>query len=297
MKNDETKLKVFLSKYNHKNDKPLDQELLLPKISIVTPSYNQGRFLERTILSVLNQGYPDLEYIIFDGGSSDNSIDIIKKYEKHLSCWKSEPDEGQSDAISKGFDMATGDILAWINSDDVYWPGAFDYIGRFFAKHPDLDVIYGDSFTIDEDDNLLRETRSVKFSPTAFKTMSFSLHQASIFWRRDIYKRSSGVNKSLHLTMDRDLWFQFFQLGARFRHVPRTLSCYRAHPDTKTSQSSPELKRLIDECIKERFNIDPKSMRFRLTRKVMRARTLLLHILNGNIRYLLTNAGLKDNNS
>src|SRR6185369_4233383 len=117
---------------------------MLPKISIVTPSFNQAPFLERTIQSVLDQGYENLEYIIIDGGSKDGSVDIIRKYSSRLAYWVSEPDSGQSDAINKGLRSASGDWLAWQNSDDVYYPGAFASLARAAAAHPDAGLITGD---------------------------------------------------------------------------------------------------------------------------------------------------------
>ena len=129
------------------------------KVSIITPSYNQGQFIERTILSVLEQDYPNVEYIVMDGGSTDNTVEILKKYEDRL-IWKSEPDKGMSDAINKGFRMATGEIIAWINSDDIYQPGAIEFVARYFAEHSEVDVIYGEGRIIDKFDRQIGEYKS-----------------------------------------------------------------------------------------------------------------------------------------
>ena len=126
-----------------------------PKISIITPSYNQGQFLEQTILSILSQDYPNLEYIIMDGGSSDNSVEIIRKHEDNLTYWVSEPDKGQSDAINKGFQRATGDILTWLNSDDYYLPGTLHTVAEYFTQHPDVECIYGDLQVVASNGDLL----------------------------------------------------------------------------------------------------------------------------------------------
>src|ERR1035437_4288596 len=123
---------------------------MYPKISVITPSFNQGKYLESTIKSVLEQDYPNLEYIVIDGGSEDNSVEIIKKYEKHLAYWESVKDKGQSHAINKGFAIATGEILAWLNSDDTYEQNAIYNIAEWFRKYPELDFIYGDVNIIDE---------------------------------------------------------------------------------------------------------------------------------------------------
>lgn len=147
-----------MNKFNSKEIKEflsgltLDEVVILnkgsswPRISIVTPSYNQAEFLERTIFSVLNQNYPKLEYIIIDGGSTDGSVEIIKKYDKYLTFWVSEKDNGQADAIRKGFARATGEILAWINSDDTYLPGTFLKVAKAFIKNPKVDLIFGNIF-------------------------------------------------------------------------------------------------------------------------------------------------------
>jgi len=127
----------------------------LPKISIVTPSFNQGQYIEETILSIVNQNYPNLEYIIIDGGSTDNTVEIIKKYEKHLAYWVSEKDKGQSEAINKGFRKATGDIVCWINSDDFFMPGSLLKVGERFAKDNSLDLLNGHCLLIDEHSNIL----------------------------------------------------------------------------------------------------------------------------------------------
>jgi glycosyltransferase involved in cell wall biosynthesis len=134
-----------------------------PVISIVTPSFNQDQFLEQTISSVLGQGYTNLEYIIIDGGSTDNSVDIIRKYSNSLTFWKSERDQGQSDAINQGFQRATGDIVAWINSDDYYLPGILLKIIEYFERHPQVDIVYGDLQVIDPSGNFLGVKKVVAY--------------------------------------------------------------------------------------------------------------------------------------
>ena len=160
-----------------------------PKITIVTPSYNQAVFLERTILSVLNQNYPNLEYIIIDGGSTDGSIEIIKKYEKYLSYWVSEKDQGQADAINKGFQKATGDLVAWQNSDDVYLPDAFQKIAETYKKNPNYDVYFGNIFIIDSCDKLIREMRFHPFSVNHLIYYRWNLSSQAVFWKREIFNK------------------------------------------------------------------------------------------------------------
>ncbi|GAG62509.1 unnamed protein product [marine sediment metagenome] len=157
-------IKEFVSKPLFDEKALLNKELSWPRISVITPSYNQGRFLEKTILSVLNQNYPNLEYIIIDGGSTDESINIIKKYENYIDYWVSEKDRGQADALNKGFKKATGDIIGWQNSDDIYLPSVFLKIAELFKQNPKIDIIYGNRFDIDEDNNIIGESIFTKFS-------------------------------------------------------------------------------------------------------------------------------------
>jgi glycosyltransferase involved in cell wall biosynthesis len=156
------------------------------KISIITPSFNQGKFIEETIQSVFSQEYTNLEYIIIDGNSTDNSIDIIQKYSEQLSYWISEKDHGQAAAINKGFNIASGDIIGWLNSDDILLPGALDKISNAFISHPDIDVVYGDYFFIDENSKILLKKKEI---PVDFKIMlygkdltQFSLETVQMFY-------------------------------------------------------------------------------------------------------------------
>ncbi len=135
----------------------------MTRISIITPSYNQGEFIERTIKSVLNQGYENIEYIIIDGGSSDSTVGLLKKYDEHIAYWVSEPDNGQTEAINKGLMHATGDVLAYLNSDDVLFPGALHFIDACFKKHKDADLIYGDCVIFDQNDRFLHIKREIDF--------------------------------------------------------------------------------------------------------------------------------------
>ncbi|NVO00781.1 MAG: glycosyltransferase, partial [Geobacteraceae bacterium] len=149
-----------------------------PKITIVTPSYNQGRFLEKTILSVLDQGYPNLEYIVIDGGSTDESVEIIKKYADRLTYWVSEPDRGQSHAINKGFERATGEIFGWLNSDDWYHPGALQAVAEAFAANPDVGAVVGAGEMVDE------EGKQLIYKSTTKVDLDFLYHWLDdFFWQ------------------------------------------------------------------------------------------------------------------
>jgi len=181
-------IKEFVSKPLFDEKVILNKDPSWPKISIVTPSYNQAQFLERTILSVLNQNYPNLEYIIIDGGSTDGSVEIIKKYEKYLAYWVSEKDKGQADAINKGFQKSSGEILAYINSDDTYNPGAFLKIAKAFAKSPRADLMFGNVNHIDSYDKLIDECRFTKFNFATLIYEGGNLQQPGAFWTKKIYE-------------------------------------------------------------------------------------------------------------
>ena len=158
------------------------------RISIVTPSFNQATFLERTILSVLEQDYPNLEYIIVDGGSTDGSVDIIRKYSDKLAWWVSEPDGGQTDAINKGLRRATGEWVGWQNSDDIYYPGTFQKLATTAAKSPEAELVIGDIFLIDEYDRQIRDIVYVKPSYNAMIAEGMILTNQAAFWRRHLHE-------------------------------------------------------------------------------------------------------------
>ncbi|HQG82468.1 MAG TPA: glycosyltransferase family 2 protein [Caldisericia bacterium] len=228
-------IKEFVSKPLFDEIIVLKKDPSVPKISIVTTSYNQGEFIGRTILSVLNQNYPNLEYIIIDGGSNDNSIEIIKKYEKFLSYWVSESDNGQSSALKKGSDKSTGDIMAFLSSDDTYCPGVLNKIADLFKRNPEVDVIYGAINLVDSHDNILVR-RDMSGSRFDFSILLFdsSLPQQAVFWRRDIYLKSGGIDSSFLFSMDKDLWVRFSLSGAKFLRVNEVLANFRLHGSNKT---------------------------------------------------------------
>lgn len=204
-----------------------------PAISLVTCSYQQGNYLEQTLRSVLDQGYPGLEYIVIDGGSADRSVDIIRKYESALAYWISEPDRGQTDALVKGFRRATGEVLGWLCSDDLLLPGALRAVGEFFAQHPDVMVAYGDALWIDADGSLLRPKREMDFNRFVFLHDHNYIPQPSMFWRKELYEAVGELNPDFDLAMDADLW-ERFSAEARIEHIPRYLSCMRFYPEQKT---------------------------------------------------------------
>jgi glycosyltransferase involved in cell wall biosynthesis len=179
-----------------------------PRVSIVTPSYNQGQFIEETIRSVLLQGYPDLEYLIMDGGSTDNSVDIIRRYEPWLAYWVSEPDRGQSHAVNKGWQRATGDILAFLNSDDLYLSGAIFRAVEALSQKPECAMVYGDGLWVDETGRFLKlqESGPLDARQLLTGTCSYGIPQPTAFMRREAVEAVSGLDESLHMAMDFDLW-------------------------------------------------------------------------------------------
>ena len=211
-----------------------------PLISIVTPSYNQGQFLEETILSVLWQGYPNLEYIIIDGGSTDNSVDIIKKYEKYLSYWISEPDGGQSHAINKGFAISTGEIMAWLNSDDLLLPGALQTVAQTLCKNPQTDIITGAWISYSYPSGKFFGTRAcgVGLHPTMAVLLAQRayLGQHSTFWRRRVWQDAGPLSENLHYAMDHDFFLRCSDNGFKFKLLPAHLAAFRQHSHQKTSQ-------------------------------------------------------------
>ncbi len=214
-----------------------------PKLSIITPSYNQSDFLEETICSILDQDYHDLEYIIIDGGSTDSSVEIIKRYDEHIAYWVSEPDNGQTHAINKGLKRATGDIIAWINSDDVYVPGAFERVAKAFYENPDADIIYGDGLLIDSNGNRIKRRYGINFNYNMWFYGVVEPFQPEVFYRRRAIEKAGLLDESFHMMMDREWWIRMARCGCRFHHIPELLGALRRHDDAKSSKH----KKINDE--------------------------------------------------
>ncbi|MFC1821536.1 glycosyltransferase family 2 protein [Thermodesulfobacteriota bacterium] len=217
--------------------------VLIPKISIVTPSYNQGLFLEDTILSVVGQNYPNLEYIIMDGGSEDNSVEIIKKYEKYLAYWVTEKDDGQSYAINKGFQKATGDILGWLNSDDMYLPGTLNHVGK--KLDPDsAQLLFGNSIHLKEEGNIYG-SEVIKWHQESNIFLFDYVIQPSTFWTKRTWETVGSLDEQLHYTFDWDWFIRAKISGVRFKPENRPLSIFRLHSDIKTfTGGKPRLKEI-----------------------------------------------------
>lgn len=204
------------------------------RISIVTPSYNHGRFLERTLRSVLAQDCPGLEYVVQDGGSLDGTVDVLERHADRLAFWESVEDGGQADALNRGFRRTSGDIMAFLNSDDLLLPGALAEVARFFAEHPQVDVIYGHRVIIDEDD---REVGRWILPPHDDGILAWAdfVPQETLFWRRRAWDAAGGcVDDSFDFAIDWDLLLRFRDAGCRFARIPRFLAAFRLHPQSKT---------------------------------------------------------------
>lgn len=221
--------------FSSKNTSPLPKLSHTPKISIVTPSYQQGKFIGHTIQSVLEQNYPNLEYYIQDGGSRDSTLSVLTSYENRLSGWISETDTGQSQAINKGFDNTTGEIMSWLNSDDLLLPGTLHIVADYFNRHPEVDVVYGNRLLIDENDMKIGRWILPGHDSQVLSWADY-VPQETLFWRRRIWEKvGNKVDESLRFAMDWDLLVRFRDAGARFGHIPQFLGAFRIHDQQKTS--------------------------------------------------------------
>lgn len=206
-----------------------------PLVSIVTPSFNQAQYIESTIQSVLMQEYPRLEYLVVDGGSTDGTVDIIRKYEEKIAWWVSEKDKGQTDAINKGFAHATGDILAWLNSDDTYEPGAISAAVKYLQQHPEVGMVYADCNFIDERGNVIGRFASRQTDHGKLRRGYVHIPQQTMFFRADLWKQVGPLDPSFYFAMDYDLWVRITQY-APIKYLPgKTWANFRIHTSSKTN--------------------------------------------------------------
>lgn len=209
---------------------------LWPRITIVTPSFNQGRFLQQTIESVLQQNYPNLEYFVVDGGSTDNSVSIIQMFSGQLDWWISEPDRGQSHAINKGFARASGDLLCWINSDDVLLPGSLRKIGWEYIEKGRPSIVHANCVYIDSEGKI---TRAIRVGKQTYGWLAKGVWigiAPAIFFRRDHLREFGYLNEKLHLSMDLDIWLKIVQPRSNISFIPDYLGAFRWHNHSKTSK-------------------------------------------------------------
>jgi glycosyltransferase involved in cell wall biosynthesis len=256
-----------------------------PRLTIVTPSYNQAAFLERTIDSVLSQGYPNLEYFVVDGGSTDGSVDVIRRHEKHLAWWVSERDRGQVDALNKGLARATGQWVGWQNSDDVYLPDAFARFHAATRDKPEAGVVAGSLLLIDEDDRPIREVRYVQPTWRALLAEGMIIANQATWWRRDLQVRVGLPDPQYVCSFDFD-WFVRLLRETSVIYVDELLGALRHHGATKTSTQT---QRFTDENARIRARWGRPST---LEVAYYRARRTLLTLANGHVEYVFR--GMRD---
>jgi glycosyltransferase involved in cell wall biosynthesis len=261
-----------------------------PRISVVTPSFNQGPFLEETIRSILLQGYPDLEYLVIDGGSTDNSVSIIQKYQQWIRYWVSEPDGGQSAAIQKGLSMVTGIISAYLNSDDIYTPEALQRVAAQFGKSKSTDVVYGNLYRIDPDDQVIEEHRNTPFMRWGYLYGGLFLHQPCTFWKTGAALEAGGFNPEFRFDMDTDLFMRMAIRKAHFAFERAFLAGFRVHPASKTSTilhvSQQENDRIRTAYLPFPFD----SIRGTLIRGISRIRRFCWYTVQGDLSWLTRRA-------
>lgn len=263
----------------------------LPSFTIVTPSYNQGAFLEEAIASVLDQNYPRLQYIVLDGGSSDNSLQIIKRYAPHLAHWRSAADAGQAAAVAEGFRLATGDVLAWLNSDDRYAPGALWRVAELYAANPDADVYYGNVRVVSAVGFDIGERRLAGCPSTivraGLKHGGFGIYQPAAFWRKATYLEVGGLDESLQFAMDTDLFFKFgMRQATKFVFTREPLVYFRVHANAKTATLQPTARREFGELL-YRYGLARNSIWSQIIRTLVRGIRIVYYIRQGDLVFLI----------
>lgn len=218
-----------------------------PLVSIITPSFNQARFLEKTITSVLEQDYPNIEYLVADGSSTDGSVDLIKKYANKLAWWVSEKDNGQAEAINKGLSRAKGEIVAWINSDDYYMPGAISSAVKALEAHPDCGMVFGDQRVVNETGKVLNQLHYGDWNLSDL--MAFRIiGQPSVFMRRKVLDEAGFLDQTYHLLLDHHLWIRM-ALKSGMNYVPEVWASAHYHEDCKNLAMAAEFGKEADRIV------------------------------------------------
>lgn len=291
-RNETSEIKTFVSRPLFDDKIILNEDSSYPKITIITPSYNQSKYLEKTILSVLNQNYPNLEYMIIDGGSTDGSVEIIKKYKKYLAYWVSEKDNGQTNAINKGLKKATGELVAWQNSDDIYMPGAFTKVAKYFLKKTTAEVFFGNFCLMDSFDNIIRD---IRFTPFSFKCSlmeGIGISNQAAFWKRELFEKYGYLSTSLEFAMDFEWWLRLGHKNVKFYFIKEYLGCLRIHSETKSSTILKEIGLPERVRIRQKYGLimpkgEPVGMQFFYWKTICLLRRLTWYILQQDFDYIL----------
>ena len=262
---------------------------MLPSISVITPSYNQGRFVEETVQSVLSQDVPALEYVVIDGGSTDETVKILKRYEGRIR-WVSEKDNGQADAINKGIRRTKGEIVGYLNSDDIYYPGALSSVLAFFEKHPEVDVVYGNADHIDLDGTVIEPYYTEDWNYDRFKEVCF-LCQPSVFFKRRLIKAVGLFDSSLRYCMDYEYWLR---LGAvtPFSRLNKKLAGSRMYGENKTLGSRVSVHREMNDMLKKRLGKVPDRWIYNYAHAVVDQMGRTRGTPSENLKYILLLVGV-----
>ncbi len=225
------------------------------KISIVTPSYNQGIFIEKTIQSVLNQDYSDFEYLIYDGGSTDKTTEVLQKYSSKL-YWISKKDNGQAHAVNKGIMKSSGDIIGWLNSDDIYYPGTLEKVADFFKAHPNIDILYGNASHIDLEDQPFEDYPTQQWNIEQLKETCF-ICQPTVFFRKTIFEKHGLLREDLNYCMDYEYWLRLSKENVQFGFIPEKLAGSRMYQDNKTLGARIKVHAEINDMFQQLFGEVP----------------------------------------